>query len=286
MVTQCGNPSIRPDELVETQAAQRAAGFALVDYYFCRRPDLYRRCHGAGLRHRRAGPPHGRGRLAAAARGVPTGLRYYTPRCPRGRVRPSGLDGRRWSGTEPWPGSPSAACTTRPTASRRSRRPSSASSRRTAGRRSCVAPPCCPATAGINLADHRLHRRRHGRGARARAAGVGERVPLRAGDGGCVRASGGDAARRSCRRRPDRCPVSRPARRHGHRAPATTARASCSAGCARSSADRPIVGRARPARQPVRGDGGPQRRAGRLPHLPAHRSRGHRPRAACRWSSA
>ena len=33
MVTQCGNPSIRPDELVETQAAQRAAGFALVDYY-------------------------------------------------------------------------------------------------------------------------------------------------------------------------------------------------------------------------------------------------------------
>ena len=36
-------------------------------------------------------------------------------------------------------------------------------------------------------------------------------------------------------------PVSRPARRHGHRAPATTARASCSDGCAAQLRDLPIV---------------------------------------------
>ena len=33
LATQCGNPSIKPQELVDTQAAQTAAGFAHVDYF-------------------------------------------------------------------------------------------------------------------------------------------------------------------------------------------------------------------------------------------------------------
>jgi spermidine synthase len=79
MATQCGNPSIRPDELVDTQAAQRAAGFALVDYYL---PVVPTYVGGAmALGFATADEPAAR-RVTAEelrARGVPAGLRYYTP---------------------------------------------------------------------------------------------------------------------------------------------------------------------------------------------------------------
>jgi spermidine synthase len=78
MATQCGNPSIRPDELVDTQAAQRAAGFALVDYYL---PVVPTYIGGAMALGFATDEPAAR-RVTAEelrARGVPAGLRYYTP---------------------------------------------------------------------------------------------------------------------------------------------------------------------------------------------------------------
>jgi spermidine synthase len=78
MVTQCGNPSIRPDELVDTQAAQRAAGFALVDYYLTVVPTYI----GGGMALGFATDAPGSGSVDAASlrdRAVPPGLRYYTP---------------------------------------------------------------------------------------------------------------------------------------------------------------------------------------------------------------
>jgi spermidine synthase len=78
MATQCGNPSIRPDELVDTQAAQRAAGFALVDYYLPVVPTYIGGAMALGFATdepaaRTVAPEELR------ARGVPARLRYYTP---------------------------------------------------------------------------------------------------------------------------------------------------------------------------------------------------------------
>jgi spermidine synthase len=78
MVTQCGNPSIRPEELADTQAAQAAAGFAWVDYYLTVVPTYI----GGGMALGFATDDPGRREVTAAAlrrRGVPAGLRYYTP---------------------------------------------------------------------------------------------------------------------------------------------------------------------------------------------------------------
>jgi spermidine synthase len=77
MVTQCGNPSIRPDEL-ESQAAQTAAGFALVDYYLTVVPTYVGGAMALGFATDAAAL-----RDVPASelrrRGVPQGLRYYTP---------------------------------------------------------------------------------------------------------------------------------------------------------------------------------------------------------------
>jgi spermidine synthase len=75
MATQCGNPSIRPQELVDTQAAQRAAGFARVDYYLPVVPTYIGGAMALGFAtDARDLPP-----AAPEARRVPAGLRYYTP---------------------------------------------------------------------------------------------------------------------------------------------------------------------------------------------------------------
>lgn len=78
LTTQCGNPSIKPQELVDTQAAQRAAGFALVDYYLPVVPTYI----GGGMALGFATDDPAKRRVGADAirgRGVPAGLRYYTP---------------------------------------------------------------------------------------------------------------------------------------------------------------------------------------------------------------
>jgi spermidine synthase len=78
MVTQCGNPSIKPQELVDTQAAQRAAGFAAVSYYLTVVPTYVGGAMALGF----ASDDPGRLRADVAtlrARGVPQALRYYTP---------------------------------------------------------------------------------------------------------------------------------------------------------------------------------------------------------------
>ena len=78
MATQCGNPSIRPEELEMTQAAQRSAGFALVDYYL---PVVPTYIGGAMALGFATDAPAAR-QLSAAElrrRAVPAGLRYYTP---------------------------------------------------------------------------------------------------------------------------------------------------------------------------------------------------------------
>jgi spermidine synthase len=78
LTTQCGNPAIKPQELVDTQGSQRAAGFALVDYYLPVIPTYI----GGGMALGFATDDPGKRRVAAeaiAARGVPAGLRYYTP---------------------------------------------------------------------------------------------------------------------------------------------------------------------------------------------------------------
>jgi spermidine synthase len=78
LATQCGNPAMRPDELENAQARQRAAGFALVDYYFAAVPTYV----GGNMALGFASDDPALRRLGAAelaARGVPSGLRYYTP---------------------------------------------------------------------------------------------------------------------------------------------------------------------------------------------------------------
>jgi spermidine synthase len=78
MVTQCGNPSIRPDELVETQQAQAAAGFALADYFLTVVPTYVGGAMALGFA---TDAPSLRDVPAdeLRRRGVPPGLRYYTP---------------------------------------------------------------------------------------------------------------------------------------------------------------------------------------------------------------
>jgi spermidine synthase len=78
MATQCGNPAIHPMELELTQHRQRAAGFAAVTYYFAAVPTYIGGSMALGF----ASDDPGRSRVTAEqirARGVPAGLRYYTP---------------------------------------------------------------------------------------------------------------------------------------------------------------------------------------------------------------
>lgn len=78
LATQCGNPSMRPDELVETQTRQRGAGFAHVDYFLPVVPTYVGGAMALGFATDE--PAHRALTLEAlAARGVPSGLRYYTP---------------------------------------------------------------------------------------------------------------------------------------------------------------------------------------------------------------
>jgi spermidine synthase len=78
MTTQCGNPSIRPQELVDTQAAQRAAGYALVDYFLPVVPTYIGGAMALGFASDAAA-----GREVPLEqlrqRYVPAGLHYYTP---------------------------------------------------------------------------------------------------------------------------------------------------------------------------------------------------------------
>ena len=78
MATQCGNASIRPWELEETQRDQKGAGYALVDYYL---PVVPTYIGGAMALGFATDDPSRRHRTAAELRsmGVPAGLRYYTP---------------------------------------------------------------------------------------------------------------------------------------------------------------------------------------------------------------
>jgi spermidine synthase len=78
MVTQCGNPSIHPDELEFTQGRQRAAGFADVTYYFAAVPTYI----GGSMALGWASDEPALRQVGAdelERRGVPADLRYYTP---------------------------------------------------------------------------------------------------------------------------------------------------------------------------------------------------------------
>jgi spermidine synthase len=78
MVTQCGNPSIHPDELEFTQSRQRAAGFADVTYYFAAVPTYIGGSMALGF----AADDPALGQVEPGTlegRGVPSDLRYYTP---------------------------------------------------------------------------------------------------------------------------------------------------------------------------------------------------------------
>jgi spermidine synthase len=76
MATQCGNPSMRPDELEFTQARQRGAGFAHVDYFFAAVPTYVGGSMALGF----ATDDPEKGSVAAERiAAVPPGLRYYTP---------------------------------------------------------------------------------------------------------------------------------------------------------------------------------------------------------------
>jgi spermidine synthase len=78
LVTQCGNPTMRPDELALAQERQRAAGFADVTYYLVPVPTYI----GGAMALGWASDDPGQRRHTATtllARGVPAGLRYYTP---------------------------------------------------------------------------------------------------------------------------------------------------------------------------------------------------------------
>jgi spermidine synthase len=78
MATQCGNPSIHPDELEFTQSRQRAAGFSDVTYYFAAVPTYVGGSMALGFA---SDDPALRlvDAQTLAARQVPQGLRYYTP---------------------------------------------------------------------------------------------------------------------------------------------------------------------------------------------------------------
>ncbi len=78
MTTQCGNPSIRPQELEDTQGAQRAAGYALVDYFLPVVPTYIGGAMALGfasdaIASREIPIEQLRQRI------VPAGLQYYTP---------------------------------------------------------------------------------------------------------------------------------------------------------------------------------------------------------------
>ena len=150
MTSQCGNPAIRPEELVDTQSAQRGAGLRAGRLLPAGDPDLHRGRHGARVRYRHPRSwADQRCHAAGAWRAFRPALLHT--RHARRRVRAPGLDDRP-GGSLTWPGSRSAACTTRRTASRRNRRRSSVSSRPTAGRRCCAARRWLAGSAGINLA--------------------------------------------------------------------------------------------------------------------------------------
>jgi spermidine synthase len=78
LVTQCGNPSIMPDELVQAQGRQQAAGFALVDYYLTVVPTYVGGAMALGFATDapalRLSDP-----AVLRARPAPEGLRYWTP---------------------------------------------------------------------------------------------------------------------------------------------------------------------------------------------------------------
>jgi spermidine synthase len=77
MVTQCGNPSIYPDELLFTQARQRAAGYGDVTYFFAAVPTYI----GGSMALGWASDAPDLRRIEPAtieSRGIPPGLRYYT----------------------------------------------------------------------------------------------------------------------------------------------------------------------------------------------------------------
>ncbi|HET6470175.1 MAG TPA: polyamine aminopropyltransferase [Geminicoccaceae bacterium] len=78
LVTQCGNPSIKPQELMDTQAAQRTAGFTLVDYFLTVVPTYIGGAMALGF-----ASDDSAARVLEAevlrARGAPAGLRYWTP---------------------------------------------------------------------------------------------------------------------------------------------------------------------------------------------------------------
>ena len=137
-------------------------------------------------------------------------------------------------------------------------------------------PAMLPGTAGINLAITGFVDAAHGRRARARAAGLGQCLPVGAGHRGRLRAAVGHAAGGSRRRRPARRPVPRPARRHGDRAPGRRRGRAAAPRRASVAPTLPIVAaldlHANVSEAMVRA----QRRAGRLPHLPARRPRRHR----------
>ena len=177
MATQCGNPSIRPDELVDTQAAQRGAGFALVDYFLPVVPTYIGGAMALGFATddpaaHRASPAElrGAGRAAGAAL-------LHAGRA-RGRVRPSGLDDRA--------GGPLAMA--RIAIGGLHHETNSFAPQPATFERFVEAdgwPPLLrgaamlPGSAGHQPRDHRLHRCGTGRRARAGAAGLGQCVPVR-----------------------------------------------------------------------------------------------------------
>ena len=78
MVSECGNPAVNPDELVTTQARQRAAGFADVSYYFAPVPTYVGGSMALGWASD-AAALRTVGAAELRAHGVPPGLRHYTP---------------------------------------------------------------------------------------------------------------------------------------------------------------------------------------------------------------
>lgn len=78
MVTQCGNTAIRPQELLDTQMAQRAAGFGLVDYFLTVVPTYVGGAMALGFATDTP-PTRWRELATLRARPRPAGLRYYTP---------------------------------------------------------------------------------------------------------------------------------------------------------------------------------------------------------------
>lgn len=78
LVTQSGNPAVHSDELVMTQERKRKAGFADVSYYFAAVPTYV----GGSMALGWASDDAAKRQVSAeelGARGVPAGLRYYTP---------------------------------------------------------------------------------------------------------------------------------------------------------------------------------------------------------------